>query len=61
MVTNNKAKIQLNGGAQTLTGTFTADGEGKGEFVVGMGWVGLTNPIEFFTPVGKGCRRKCFR
>ena len=53
MVTNNKAKIQLNGGAQTLTGTFTADGEGKGEFVVGMGWVGLTNPIEFFAPVVK--------
>ena len=52
-VTNNEAKIQLNGGAQTLTGTFTADGEGKGEFVVGMGWVGLANPIEFFAPVVK--------
>ena len=57
MVTNNKAKIQLNGGAQTLTGTFTADGEGKGEHS------GQRRALSYriFRPCCKGCRRKCFR
>ena len=50
LVTNNEAQIALVGGEQVLTGEFTATESGTGEFVVGMGWVGLTNPIEFFAP-----------
>ena len=50
LVTNNEAQIALVGGEQVLTGEFTATETGTGEFVVGMGWVGLTNPIEFFAP-----------
>ena len=53
LVTNNTAEIPLTGGEQTLTGKFTADADGNGEFVVGMGWVGLTNPVEYFAPVVK--------
>ena len=52
-VTNNDADISLTGGEQTLTGTFTADGDGNGQFVVGMGWVGVTNSVEFFAPTVK--------
>ena len=52
-VTNNDADISLTGGEQTLTGTFTADGDGNGQFVVGMGWIGVTNPVEFFAPTVK--------
>ncbi len=50
LVTNNEAQIALEGGEQILTGEFTATEKGTGEFVVGMGWVGLANPIEFFAP-----------
>ena len=50
LVTNNEAQIALVGGEQVLTGEFTATESGTGEFVVGMGWVGLANPIEFFAP-----------
>ena len=46
-------EVELTGGEQTLTGKFTTDENGNGEFVVGMGWVGLANPIEFFAPVVK--------
>jgi hypothetical protein len=53
LVTNNSAEIPLTGGEQTLSGTFTADTDGNGQFVVGMGWVELTNPIEYFAPVVK--------
>ena len=50
LVTNNQTQIALVGGEQVLTGEFTAAEDGTGEFVVGMGWVGLANPIEFFAP-----------
>ena len=53
LVTNNSNEIMLTGGEQILSGTFTADADGKGQFVVGMGWVGLENPIEYFAPVVK--------
>ena len=45
--------VPLDGGAQTLTASYTAKGDGTDEFVVGMGWVGVSNPIEFFAPVVK--------
>ena len=47
------AEIKLTGGAQTLTSSYTAKGDGTDEFVVGMGWVNTANPIEFFAPVVK--------
>ncbi len=50
LVSNNETQIALEGGEQILTGEFTATEKGTGEFVVGMGWVGLANPIEFFAP-----------
>ena len=54
LITNNdNIEIPLTGGEQTLTGSFTADADGNGEFVVGMGWVGLENPIEYFAPIVK--------
>ena len=52
-VTNNETEIALTGQEQTITGTFTADEEGNGQFVVGMGWVGVTNPVEYFAPIVK--------
>lgn len=40
--------ISLTGKLQILTGTFKATDAGTGEYIIGMGGVGLTNPIEIF-------------
>ncbi len=50
-VSNDATEHQLVEGTQKVTMKATADESGKVEFVVGMGWVGLNNVLDFSNPV----------
>ncbi len=51
VVSNDDTEYPLVAGEQVVTGTFTTDENGEGEFIINLGLVGVDNTLEFLDPV----------